>query len=107
MIDTNKICILDQLLDENNKDNIILSDDEGNSYEFEQVAIFPEDGVLYCILHPITAIEGVEKDEAVVFKVTEEGDISIEEDKLKILEIFDQYYELLEEQLEKEWRKKK
>lgn len=97
MVNKNTKSILDILLDEDNRDNITLEHESGELYEFEQVAVIPDNGKLYCILHPITKIEGVANDEAVVFNVTEEGIITVEEDELTILEIFDKYYELLEE----------
>ena len=103
MINKSKKSILEILLDEDNTDNITLEHENGGIYEFEQIAVIPNDGKLYCILHPITKIEGIANDEAVVFNITEEGIISVEEDELTILEIFDQYYELLEES----WRKRK
>jgi len=68
-----KVDLLDVLLDENNKAPIYMYDDKGNQLEFEQVAVIPygEDD-LYCILKPITKIEGVKDDEAIVFLVTED-----------------------------------
>lgn len=103
MINESETSILDILLDEDNKDNITLVDEKGAPYEFEQVAIIPDEGKLYCILHPVTKVEGVADDEAIVFNISEEGVISVVEDEKTMLKVFDKYYELLLT----EWRKKK
>ena len=103
MKNQSEINILDRLLDEDDTNPITLIDEKGEPYEFEQVAIIPDKGELYCILRPITKIEGIADDEAIVFNVSEEGTIAVVEDEKTSLEIFDKYYDLLE----KEWRKKK
>lgn len=56
---------------------------------------------MYCILKPITKIEGIGDDEAIVFKVDtyENGEaiLKVEANERIAIEIFDQYYTLLEE----------
>jgi uncharacterized protein YrzB (UPF0473 family) len=42
--------IFDALLDEDNLDNIIMTDDEGNTFEMEQIGTIPMHGVIYGIL---------------------------------------------------------
>lgn len=64
--------VLDVLLDEDNRDPIVLQDNNGKKLVFEQVAIIPFDGIIYCVLKPQSKINGVKSDEAVVFYVLEE-----------------------------------
>lgn len=97
--------ILDILLDQDNKDPVVLIDGKGKQLAFEQIAIIPHDvdgdNVLYAILKPISNIKGVADDEAVVFKVTENEDgnavLRVEEDELIAIDIFNEYYDMLEE----------
>ncbi len=42
--------IFTAMLDENNLDNIIMTDDEGNTFEMEQIGTIPMHGVIYGIL---------------------------------------------------------
>lgn len=101
-----KVDLLDVLLDENNKAPIYMYDDKGNQLEFEQVAVIPygEDD-LYCILKPITKIEGVKDDEAIVFLVAEdengESILKVEDREEVAISVFDQYYNLVEEETKK------
>ncbi|MDE6210734.1 MAG: hypothetical protein K2G42_02025 [Clostridia bacterium] len=96
-----EISLIEKLLDQDNLDSITLKDEEGNAYEFEQVAVIPNDGRLFCILHPITKIEGIADDEAVVFECTDDDKLSVVEDKDLALKIFDKYYELIEENIKR------
>lgn len=101
-----KVDLLDVLLDENNTAPIYMFDDKGNQLEFDQVAVIPygEDD-LYCILKPITKIDGVKDDEAIVFLVTEDenGDsiLKVEDREDVAISVFDQYYNLVEEEAKK------
>lgn len=91
--------ILDVLLDENNKEPILLGDENGNKILFEQIAIIPHNGKLYCILKPITHVNGISENEAVVFYVEADNDppfLKVEEDELTAIDIFEEYYNLLE-----------
>ena len=92
--------ILDVLLDEENDDLIPLFDNKGNCIPFMQVAVIPRDKDLYCILKPMTKIKGIKDDDAVVFKVDDSEEyptINLVSDELTAIEIFDAYYDLLEE----------
>lgn len=98
--------LLDVLLDEENSDPIILQDDTGKKLSFDQVAVIPydaegQDCLLYVILKPLDKIAGVADDEAVVFRadINEYGDtvLMIEDDESRAIEIFDKYYDLIEE----------
>ncbi len=96
--------IIDILLDEENRDPIVLTDDKGRKLAFEQVAIIPYDEKLYCVLKPIDHIEGIAEDEALVFYVDEgeneddEPVLRIENDELKSIDVFMKYYDLLDEE---------
>lgn len=94
--------ILDILLDEENKDPIVLTDEKGRHIAFEQIAVIPYEQKLYCVLKPIDYIDGVADDEAIVFYVDEgenEDDdpvLRIEDDELKAIDVFMEYYNLLD-----------
>ena len=103
--DLKPIDILDVLLDQDNKDPIVLVDESGKQLTFEQVAVIPyevrKEKRLYCVLKPLDKIEGIADDEAIVFVVDQDKDgnsiIKIEEDEEVAIAVFDKYYDLLEE----------
>ena len=86
------------LLDENNNDNIKLYDEANNCVEFEQIATIPMDERIFVILKPVTAMENIAEDEAIVFEIQEidEEDclVVVTEDKI-IDKVFNEYYDLL------------
>jgi len=98
-----KVDIVDVLLDENNTAPIYMYNDKGEQIEFDQIAVIPmgEDD-LYCILKPITKVPGIKDDEAVVFKVEQdangEGFLRVEDKEEVAIAVFDQYYNLVEEE---------
>lgn len=97
--------LMDILLDENNRDPIVLSDEAGRQIAFEQVAIIPykvgEERRLYVVLKPLDELDGVADDEAIVFMVdTAAGGntvLKVEPDEEIALGVFEKYYELLDE----------
>lgn len=97
--------ILDALLDKDNREPVHLWDEYGHDVLFEQVAVIPRDGKLYCILHPITPMEGVADDEALVFYVEKptlgSPYLKIETDERVVIDVFERYYELLDAQEKK------
>lgn len=93
---------LEMILDEECNDNIVLFDEDGESTEFEQIAVIPLEGNLYCILRPLDMPE-LEEDEAFVFSISEddeEGAIDLVEDDDIVEEVFQLYYTLLDEEEE-------
>ena len=93
---------LEMILDEECNDNIVLFDEDGESTEFEQIAVIPLEGKLYCILRPLDMPE-LEEDEAFVFSISEddeEGAIDLVEDDDIVEEVFQLYYTLLDEEEE-------
>lgn len=98
------INVLDILLDEENDSPITLYDDKDKAIRFEQVAIIPLEDKIYTILKPIDEMEGVADDEAIVFLVQEEdgdAELVIETDEALAMQVFDEYYRLLDEAEEK------
>lgn len=97
-----QVDILDVLLDADNTAPIYITDSNGKVLKFDQIAVIPHDDDLYCILKPITPIDGVGENEAIVFHVDTDSDgkagLSIEEDEKKAYIIFQKYEKLLTEE---------
>lgn len=93
--------ILDVLLDEENKDPIVLVDEKGKQLSFEQIAVIPYNEKIYAVLKPIDKIENIADDEAVVFYVDErEGQapvLMVETNEKTAMAVFEEYYNLLDE----------
>lgn len=98
-----QVDIVDVLLDSDNTAPIYMTDNNGKVLEFDQVAVIPhDDDELYCILKPISKIDGIGDNEAIVFRVDTDSDgkagLSIEEDEKKAYIIFQKYEKLLTEE---------
>ena len=95
--------LLDMILDPENDTPIVMVVDN-KVVAFQQVAVIPLNEMLYCILTPVEPLEGVEEDEAIVFRlvVDENGKASleIESDEPTAVAVFDRYYEMLDEEEE-------
>ena len=88
---------IDRFFDENNFDNIHLEDNSGKEIEFEQVAVVDYEEKYYAILHPVTKLDGVGEDEALVFLIDEEKDeLVYEENEETVLAVFDVFYSDME-----------
>ena len=98
--------ILDILLDPEDSEPIALVNESGKSVRFEQVAVVPHKDKIYCILKPLDGMEGVADDEAVVFWVDDTDDydplLRVETDEKTCLDIFDVYYDLIEQEQNKQ-----
>lgn len=94
--------IIDILLDDENRDPIVLVDGCGKKIAFEQIAVIPYDEKLYCVLKPIDHIDHVSDDEAIVFYIDEEEgkepSLMVETDEAKAMDVFEEYYNLLDEE---------
>lgn len=79
------------ILDENNEENVTLSYGENEEeVEFEQVAVVELDDDVFAILHPLDAIDGIEEEEVLVFKINKENKaIELVEDPDIIDEVID------------------
>ena len=89
---------IEKLFDAENQDPIIMVDEDGNEVEFDQIAILPYEGKIYALLQPITPIEGVGEDEAIVFVIEEEdgvANLAVEEDLDTIDAVFELYESLV------------
>ncbi len=106
--------LLDILLDQENREPIVLQDENGRQISFEQVAIIPydleNDRKLYVVLKPIDKVEGIADDEAVVFVCEQDKQgntvLRVEENEEIAISVFDKYYDLLEEASAKKPAKK-
>lgn len=98
--------ILDILLDEDNHDPVTLTCSDGRRVKFEQVAVIPLCGKIYCILKPADKLDGVADDEAMVFRIDEGEDgchvLALEEDEKMLRAVGKSYYDLLEQHKEGE-----
>ena len=86
---------IEKLFDPENQDPIVMVDEEGNEVEFEQIAILPYEGSIYALLMPLTPLEGVGEDEAIVFVIEEqdgEANLAIVDD----LDVIDGVFALYE-----------
>lgn len=105
-----KVDLLDILLDKENKEPITLMDEKGKQLSFEQIAMIvhevKKEKKLFAILKPVDKIEGLGENEAIVFRVEQDKDgnttLRIEEDEDVAIDVFNEYYDLLEEELAKE-----
>ena len=91
--------LIETLLDPDNESVITLMSEDNKIIEFDQIAVIPYENELYAILKPITHIDGVGEDEALVFR------LNVEEDSLEIINdfdlcdnVFDIYYDLLKKE---------
>lgn len=92
--------VIEKLLDENNSDNIILYNENDEAMEFEQIASVYLGDEPFFILHPVTELEGVGEDEALVFGIViEDGEEALEvvDDDDVVDAVFEEYYIMLEE----------
>lgn len=104
-IQENKEDLFDILTDEDNADTIVLFDENNKQVEFEQIAVIPFDNNLFAILKPITEMEGVGADEAIVFRLEKdeknESSVLVAEENEKTAEaVFEEYYKLFDEDAE-------
>ena len=90
---------VDRLFDESNSENIFIKDNDGKEIEFEQVAVVDYKGNFYAMLYPVTKIEGVGEDEAVVFLIDEENDQLVYVDDEEVIDgVYVEYCKMIEEQ---------
>ncbi|MGN1104070.1 MAG: DUF1292 domain-containing protein [Candidatus Coproplasma sp.] len=93
--------LIEKLLDEDSDGQIRLTNADGTELVFNQVAAIPYNETLFAILAPVSDIEGVNDDEAIVFRVDETDDgetvLVLEEDEETAMAVFDKYIQLWEE----------
>ena len=63
----------EKIIDSENKENIIITNSKGMSFELEQIALIPLHDIGYAILRPLDPKSlGMEEDEPLVFKLNDE-----------------------------------
>ena len=85
----------------NDDDDVVtLLSDDGEEIDFIEVAGIAYRGNFYAVLQPVELLDGMEEDEALVFKVTRgkdgEDKFEIELDDTIIDAVFEEYNKLLE-----------
>lgn len=96
-----EMSMLDKLLSEENSDNIVMFDEEDREIEFEQVALIPLENALFAILKPVTPMEGIGEDEAIVFAINEEEEtLDVVTDEALATAVFQVYDSLFEDEEE-------
>ncbi len=93
----------DDLNDFEEDDEVLtLLSGDGEEVDFVEIAGIAYDGEFYAILQPVELLDGMEDDEALVFKVTTnddgESNYAIELDDEIIDAVFAEYNRLLDEQ---------
>ena len=82
-------------------DIIVLNSADGEEVEFVEIAGIAHAGNFYAILQPVELLEGMDDDEALVFKVTKDSDgndnFEIELDDEVLDAVFSEYNRLLDE----------
>ncbi|NCA91836.1 DUF1292 domain-containing protein [bacterium] len=92
--------MLDILLDKDNYSYITMFDENNNEIKFQQVATIPFNKNLYAILKPIDYLDGVENDEALVFRIKQDfgrSILEIENDNNICEIVFNIYQDLIED----------
>lgn len=93
----------EEIIDEEQDDEVItLMADSGEEIDFYEIADIEYEQCTYAILQPVELLEGMEDDEALVFKVTHGGEdeadkFEIELDDGVIDAVFAEYNKLLDE----------
>ena len=94
--------LLDVLLDEDNRENIVLFDEGGEPVEFEQVAVIPykvlDELKWYCLLKPISKTQDTIDEEVIVFSVEncqEKPFLKVEQNEEIAVEIYNAYLRLV------------
>lgn len=117
MADTKKkteVTNIERILDPRNNEQIVLYAADSSEIRFDQVALVPigegDKSKLYSILKPLTKIDGIKANEAIVFAIivdqkTDQFYLAPEEDQAVVDEVFKKYMALFEE-AQKEFAKK-
>ena len=91
---------IDHMVNDND-DIVTLLSDDGEEIDFIEVAGIAYRGNFYAVLQPVELLDGMEEDEALVFKVTRgkdgEDKFEIELDDAIIDAVFEEYNKLLDE----------
>ena len=90
-VDKNKraFSLKEALLDEDNRELLLLTDQNGAEAHYKQVATLKRQGEIFCILKPLGS--ACKRAEAVLFKYTDENELVIQRDKPLLKELFNAY----------------
>ena len=84
---------------EDDDDIVTLVSEDGENIDFIEIAGIAYSGNFYAILQPVELFEGMEEDEALVFKVTKGADgedvFEIEINDAITKAVFNEYYKLI------------
>ena len=83
------------LFSEGEKRPVCLVNDEGKQVYFEQVFALSYGGENYCILKPLSKVEGAKGNTAFVFRLDGEDRLVAERDENTARRIFGEYYRTL------------
>lgn len=81
------------LFDENRDTTLILTDGAGRDLRFEQVYVTEREGVVCCILRPLTIVKGFDMQSAIVFTVDAAGTFRAVKEMALSEAVFSEYYE--------------
>lgn len=90
------------LFDAAERQPLTLKNAQEKEIEFEQIFAVESGEKIYCILRPLTGIEGLSVHAALVFSVDENGVFRVVRDKRLSEEIFAKYYSALQRPRKKE-----
>lgn len=95
------INLLEQLLDPDDNSPITLRSETGELIEFEQIALIFLGDDPYLLMRPLSEVEGMSPNEALVFSLIqcEDGDCDLEvvDDDAIVDQVFEHYHDLLRE----------
>ncbi len=94
----------DEIFEEDDEGIVTLLSATGEEVDFVEIAGIAHEGNFYAILQPVELLEGMEEDEALVFKVSRgangEDHFEIELDEDIIDAVFAEYNRLLDEAIQ-------
>ena len=90
------------LFDATERQPITLKNDQDARVDFEQIFAIEREGRIFCILRPLTNIEGLSVHAALVFSVDEDGVFRAVREKQLSEEIFAEYYGAIQRAQKKE-----
>ncbi len=90
------------LFDADEKQPITLRNAQDESIDFEQIFAVERGEELYCILRPLTCVEGLHPHAALVFSVDGKGVFRVVKERRLSNEIFAEYYSAMQRAQKKE-----
>ena len=91
------------LLNEGNRELLLLTDKNGIERHYKQIATIKRQGELFCILKPLDS--HLRRDEAILFKITDENELEAQDSKTLLKEILRAYRATIAQKLKLKERK--